>query len=117
MNSTLYPEEVDRDDKKMPTTASFKIKTQAGILIKTLMKSTPHYVRCIKPNDQKKADSYDRERVLHQIVYLGLLDNLKVRRAGFAFRCVFKKFMDRYVFILFFNLFILISKSNFYFYF
>jgi len=99
LNSILYPEEVDRDDKKMPTTASFKIKNQAGQLIKTLMKSTPHYVRCIKPNDQKKSDCYDRERVLHQIVYLGLLDNLKVRRAGFAFRCVFKKFMDRYYLI------------------
>ncbi|KAL6066179.1 Myosin-1 [Balamuthia mandrillaris] len=99
VSQVLFPEEVDEDDKKMPTTATFKIKNQAAKLIDTLMKSTPHYVRCIKPNDDKKADYYVKERVMHQIVYLGLLDNLKVRRAGFAYRSGFKKFMDRYYLI------------------
>jgi myosin I len=57
----------------------------------------PHYVRCLKPNDQKQPREYDGKRVLHQIRYLGLLDNVKVRRAGFAYRTTFNKFLNRYV--------------------
>jgi len=33
---------------------------------------------------------------MHQIKYLGLLDNIKVRRAGFAYRTLFAKFLERY---------------------
>lgn len=42
----------------------------------------PFYVRCIKPNDHKAADAFDRTRIEHQIAYLGLLENVRVRRAG-----------------------------------
>ncbi len=50
------------------------------------------YIRCLKPNDQKLPDHFDTPRVLHQIKYLGLLDNVKVRRAGFAYRYIFSFF-------------------------
>jgi len=40
--------------------------------------------------------TFDKARVMHQIRYLGLLDNIKVRRAGFAYRTTFNKFMERY---------------------
>ncbi len=46
----------------------------------------PHYVRCIKPNETKSSKDFNEERVIHQISYLGLLENVRVRRAGFAFR-------------------------------
>ena len=53
-------------------------------------------VRCVKPNDEKRAGVYDVERVNHQAQYLGLLENVKVRRAGFAFRQTFEQFVRRY---------------------
>lgn len=46
-------------------------------------------------------DHYDNERVSHQIKYLGLLENVRVRRAGFAFRMDYVRFLNRYVRILF----------------
>jgi myosin heavy subunit len=46
-------------------------------------------IRCLKPNDVKQPDQFDHPRVMHQIKYLGLLDNVKVRRAGFAYRYPF----------------------------
>ncbi|EFA78349.1 myosin IC [Heterostelium album PN500] len=92
----LFPDVIDQDSKKLPTTAGFKIKSQANDLVSTLMKSTPHYIRCLKSNDIKKPNVFDGPRVLHQIKYLGLLDNIKVRRAGFAYRTFFQKFMERY---------------------
>ncbi|GAM28278.1 hypothetical protein SAMD00019534_114540 [Acytostelium subglobosum LB1] len=92
----LFPDVIDPDSKKLPTTAGFKIKSQANDLVATLMKATPHYIRCLKSNDVKRADVFDGPRVLHQIKYLGLLDNIKVRRAGFAYRTFFQKFLERY---------------------
>ena len=32
----------------------------------------------------------------HQVQYLGLLENVKVRRAGFAYRAEFARFVQRY---------------------
>lgn len=59
------------------------------------MKCTPHYIRCIKPNESKKAHDWEADRVRHQVEYLGLKENIRVRRAGFAYRRPFKKFLDR----------------------
>uniref|UniRef100_A0A914BXB0 Uncharacterized protein n=1 Tax=Acrobeloides nanus TaxID=290746 RepID=A0A914BXB0_9BILA len=91
----LFSENVN-DNNKRPTSASTKIRTQANQLVESLMKCTPHYVRCIKPNENKKALEFDDERVLHQVQYLGLKENIRVRRAGYAYRRVFEKFLWRY---------------------
>jgi len=82
--------------RKRPTTAGFKIKTSANALMATLTQCTPHYIRCIKPNDVKKPGVWEHERVRHQCQYLGLLENVKVRRAGFAYRAPFDRFLRRY---------------------
>ncbi|KAG8147016.1 hypothetical protein E2320_014089 [Naja naja] len=37
-----------------------------------------------------------RSRVKHQVEYLGLQENIRVRRAGYAYRRVFQKFLQRY---------------------
>ncbi|OUM68513.1 hypothetical protein PIROE2DRAFT_65913 [Piromyces sp. E2] len=92
----LFPENVDTDDKKRPTTFSFKIKTQCHELVDTLMKCTPSYVRCIKPNENKVPKEWDSKRVEHQTHYLNLKENIKVRRAGFCYRQTFEKMLKRY---------------------
>lgn len=56
----------------------------------------PYYVRCIKPNDQKSPTLFDVERCRHQVSYLGLLENVRVRRAGFAYRQPYHRFLLRY---------------------
>ncbi|XP_029430428.1 unconventional myosin-Ie isoform X2 [Rhinatrema bivittatum] len=92
----LFPENLQADKKGRPTTASSKIKKQANDLVSTLMKCTPHYIRCIKPNETKKPRDWEESRVKHQVEYLGLKENIRVRRAGYAYRRVFKKFLQRY---------------------
>ncbi|EDL26193.1 myosin IE [Mus musculus] len=71
-------------------------KKQANDLVSTLMKCTPHYIRCIKPNETKKPKDWEESRVKHQVEYLGLKENIRVRRAGYAYRRVFQKFLQRY---------------------
>ncbi|XP_047141172.1 unconventional myosin-Ie isoform X1 [Hydra vulgaris] len=90
----LFPDDISERTK--PTTASAKIKKQANELVDKLMQCTPHYIRCIKPNETKKAKDWENERVKHQVEYLGLKENIRVRRAGYAFRRVFDKFLRRY---------------------
>ncbi|KAM6308616.1 unconventional myosin-Ie [Aegotheles albertisi] len=92
----LFPENLQVDKKGRPTTAGSKIKKQANDLVGTLMKCTPHYIRCIKPNETKKSRDWEESRVKHQVEYLGLKENIRVRRAGYAYRRIFKKFLQRY---------------------
>ncbi|XP_077319961.1 unconventional myosin-Ie-like isoform X1 [Lithobates pipiens] len=91
-----FPENLNADKKGRPSTASSKIKKQANDLVQTLMKCTPHYIRCIKPNETKKARDWEDNRVKHQVEYLGLRENIRVRRAGYAYRRIFRKFLNRY---------------------
>lgn len=56
----------------------------------------PYYVRCIKPNENKSPVGIDYKRVVHQVSYLGLLENVRVRRAGFAHRQPYSRFLKRY---------------------
>ncbi|KAI5780653.1 myosin IC heavy chain [Peziza echinospora] len=93
---TLFPEQVDRDNKRRPPTASDKIKASANDLVTTLMKAQPSYIRTIKPNENKSPKEYNQSAVLHQIKYLGLQENVRIRRAGFAYRQTFEKFVERF---------------------
>ncbi|XP_066593037.1 unconventional myosin-Ie-like [Prorops nasuta] len=96
----LYPPDQEaiktKTLKSRPTTAGNKIRCQASRLVSQLMKCTPHYIRCIKPNELKKPRVWDYSRVKHQVEYLGLKENIRVRRAGFAYRRPFAKFLHRY---------------------
>uniref|UniRef100_A0A7M4FW44 Unconventional myosin-Ie-like n=1 Tax=Crocodylus porosus TaxID=8502 RepID=A0A7M4FW44_CROPO len=92
----LFPENIHMEKKGRPTTAGSKIKRQANDLVTRLMCCTPHYIRCIKPNETKRPRDWEESRVKHQVEYLGLRENIRVRRAGYAYRRPFHKFLQRY---------------------
>ena len=93
---SLFPNQVNQDDKRRPPTAGDKIKASANDLVATLMKCQPSYIRTIKPNDNKSPKEYNVGNVMHQIKYLGLQENVRIRRAGFAYRQTFDKFVERF---------------------
>jgi myosin-1 len=92
----LFPHEVNQDDRRQPPSAGDKIKASANDLVATLMKAQPSYIRTIKPNENKSPTEYNDANVLHQIKYLGLQENVRIRRAGFAYRQTFDKFVERF---------------------
>lgn len=47
------------------------------------------------PNWHKAAFEYDEELVTNQVRYLGLVENMKVRRAGYPYRMTYERFMRR----------------------
>ncbi|KAF5900598.1 unconventional myosin-Ic isoform X2, partial [Clarias magur] len=83
-------------DKKRPETTATQFKTSLAKLMDILMSKEPSYVRCIKPNDAKQAGRFDDVLIRHQVKYLGLMENLRVRRAGFAYRRRYEIFLQRY---------------------
>ena len=92
----LFPDRPDPNSKKRPPTAGDKIKASAQALVENLMRAQPSYIRTIKPNQNRSASEYDTKAVLHQIKYLGLQENIRVRRAGFAYRNTFEKMVERF---------------------
>uniref|UniRef100_A0A667Z2E5 Myosin Ic, paralog b n=2 Tax=Myripristis murdjan TaxID=586833 RepID=A0A667Z2E5_9TELE len=83
-------------DKKRPDTAATQFKASLAKLMEILMSKEPSYIRCIKPNDSKQAGRFDEVLIRHQVKYLGLMENLRVRRAGFAYRRRYEVFLQRY---------------------
>ncbi|XP_039174804.1 unconventional myosin-Ig-like [Crotalus tigris] len=81
---------------KRPLTAATLFKNSIVALVENLASKEPYYVRCIKPNDHKSPLLFDEERCRHQVSYLGLLENVRVRRAGFAYRQPYHRFLLRY---------------------
>ncbi|KAF3848169.1 hypothetical protein F7725_021197 [Dissostichus mawsoni] len=82
-------------DKKRPETAATQFKASLAKLMEILMSKEPSYVRCIKPNDSKQSGRFDEVLIRHQVKYLGLMENLRVRRAGFAYRRRYEVFLQR----------------------
>lgn len=67
---------------KRPLTAGTQFKQSLNALIDTLMAKTPSYVRCIKPNHEKRASMFDKAVVEHQVF---------ISRARCASFCTHKK--------------------------
>ncbi|XP_024866372.1 unconventional myosin-Ig isoform X2 [Kryptolebias marmoratus] len=81
---------------KRPLTAATLFKNSIVALVDKLACKEPYYVRCIKPNEVKSPVLFDDARCQHQVAYLGLLENVMVRRAGFAYRQPYARFLQRY---------------------
>ncbi|CAM9656497.1 unnamed protein product [Ectocarpus sp. 12 AP-2014] len=78
---------------------SAQFKKQVDALCGSLARCRPHYVRCIKPNSTKTPLKVDETMLTHQVTYLGLRENVKVRRQGYAYRMPFEHFVRRYGFL------------------
>lgn len=73
-----------------------KFRADIETLLSTLSETTPHFIKCIKPNDQKRSDLFDQERISNQFHCLGILDAIKVRKNGFPYQVSFQDFIQRY---------------------
>ncbi|XP_020845743.1 unconventional myosin-Ia [Phascolarctos cinereus] len=94
---TLFPEgDPKQVSLKRPPTAGTQFKNSIATLMKNLYSKNPNYIRCIKPNEHQRQGLFSSELVGTQVRYLGLLENIRVRRAGYAYRQVYGAFLNRY---------------------
>ncbi|XP_019208355.1 unconventional myosin-Ib isoform X6 [Oreochromis niloticus] len=93
----LFPEgNPAKVNLKRPPTAGFQFRASVGTLMRNLQTKNPNYIRCIKPNDKKASHIFTDSLVCHQVRYLGLMENVRVRRAGYAFRQPYEPCLERY---------------------
>ena len=62
----------------------------------TLRKSSPRYIRCLKPNNLFTPTDFNSKDVLKQLRCAGMLEAIRIRKAGYSIRTVFKDFNRRY---------------------
>uniref|UniRef100_A0A672LLI6 Myosin VIIA n=1 Tax=Sinocyclocheilus grahami TaxID=75366 RepID=A0A672LLI6_SINGR len=77
-------------------TLSSQFKRSLELLMKTLSVCQPFFVRCIKPNELKKPMMFDRGLCVRQLRYSGMMETIRIRRAGYPIRYTFAEFVDRY---------------------
>ena len=65
-------------------------------LMGLLSKTTTHYIRCVKPNDSMAAFGFEQPRVLQQLQYSGVVEMVRIRRAGYPGRFAFATFAARF---------------------
>ncbi|KAF5304800.1 hypothetical protein FQR65_LT07817 [Abscondita terminalis] len=73
-----------------------QFKDSLNLLMGTLNATTPHYVRCIKPNDSKSAFEYNPQRAVQQLRACGVLETVRISAAGFPSRWAYLEFFYRY---------------------
>eukprot|EP00571_Detonula_confervacea_P013879 CAMPEP_0172301032 /NCGR_PEP_ID=MMETSP1058-20130122/3005_1 /TAXON_ID=83371 /ORGANISM="Detonula confervacea, Strain CCMP 353" /LENGTH=2063 /DNA_ID=CAMNT_0013011021 /DNA_START=194 /DNA_END=6385 /DNA_ORIENTATION=+ len=58
--------------------------------------TVPHYIRCLKPNDELVPDSFDPKMIVDQLRCGGVLEAVRVSRAGYPTRYPHDVFKARY---------------------
>lgn len=66
------------------------------MLMSTLNATTPHYVRCIKPNDTKESFEYNPIRAVQQLRACGVLETIRISAAGFPSQRTYADFFHRF---------------------
>ncbi|XP_042343907.1 unconventional myosin-Ih [Plectropomus leopardus] len=87
---------VDSDSRRRPATVANQFKSSLLKLTEILMAKEAWYIRCLKSNESKQPGQFDEALIRHQVKYLGLMEHLRVRRAGFAYRRRYEVFLKRY---------------------
>lgn len=94
----LFKEQIDLGDesKKKSKTLGWQFKSSLDALMKTLRACHPWFVRCVKPNENKKPGEFDRGLCTRQLRYSGMMETIRIRKAGYPIRHTFAEAINRY---------------------
>ncbi|KAK8950857.1 hypothetical protein KSP39_PZI003308 [Platanthera zijinensis] len=77
-----------------------KFKAQLFRLMQRLESTTPHFIRCIKPNSKQLPGMFENDIVLEQLRCCGVLEVVRISRSGYPTRFTHQHFAQRYGFLL-----------------
>ncbi|GKD87902.1 myosin-11-like protein isoform X1 [Tanacetum coccineum] len=93
----LFPpiaEESPKSSKFSSIGSRFKLQLQQ--LMETLSATEPHYIRCVKPNNQLKPAIFENVNILQQLRCGGVLEAIRISCAGYPTRRPFFEFVNRF---------------------
>ena len=73
-----------------------QFSTQLRTLRSRIETTVPHYIRCLKPNDDLVPDYFEPKNIVEQLRCGGVLEAVRVSRAGYPTRYPHDVFMARY---------------------
>lgn len=79
---------------RKPTLGSI-FKLSLISLMDTIDSTNAHYIRCIKPNEEKLAWEFEPQMVLGQLRACGVLETIRISCAGYPTRWTFDEFAER----------------------
>ncbi|XP_050766755.1 unconventional myosin-Vb-like [Gymnogyps californianus] len=82
--------------QKSKKSISSQFKASLNRLMETLGSTTPHYIRCIKPNDGKQPFVFDSRRAVEQLRACGVLETIRISASGYPSRWTYQEFLGRY---------------------
>ncbi|CAJ0954851.1 unnamed protein product, partial [Mesorhabditis belari] len=83
-----------------PASVSRQFEYSLIRLMSTLGAATPYFIRCIKSNNEKIANHFDEDIILRQLRYTGMLETVRIRRAGYSVRIEYQAFINQYRILL-----------------
>ncbi|KAB0380572.1 hypothetical protein FD755_008356, partial [Muntiacus reevesi] len=66
-------------------------------LLSKMVVGQPHFVRCIKPNDDREALKFSTDKVRAQLRSTGILETVSIRQQGYSHRILFEEFVKRII--------------------
>lgn len=95
-------------------TTKLSLQCQLFQLMEQLENTTPHFIRCIKSNTKKIPGVFEKDLVLQQLQCCGILEVVRISRAGYPTRITHQDFTGRWVssflFVAHFSL-LVVSKT------
>ena len=83
---------IERGRKTGASSVSLTFRNQLDALMSTLRSTTPHYIKCVKPNGFMAPGAVTRSLVVKQLRYSGVLEVVRIRREGYPIRMPFEDF-------------------------
>ncbi|XP_032337063.1 unconventional myosin-Vc isoform X1 [Camelus ferus] len=87
---------IKSNNKHFRSTVGSKFRSSLYLLMETLNATTPHYVRCIKPNDEKLPFEFDSRRIVQQLRACGVLETIRISAQSYPSRWTYIEFYSRY---------------------
>ena len=81
--------------KKTKTVGSY-FAGQLQSLRRKIDETSPHYVRCLKPNSRLVPDDFDPLMIVEQLRCAGVVEAVRVSRVGYPQRYNHTQFVQRY---------------------
>jgi len=85
-----------RSGPKSKSTVGGQFSIQLQALRQKIDLTTPHYIRCLKPNDELEPDSFNPLVVADQLRCAGVIEAVRVSRLGYPQRYQHSRFVARY---------------------
>ncbi|KAI1280411.1 Unconventional myosin-Va [Halotydeus destructor] len=92
----ITPQQQNKQTKQAKATVGSQFRDSLAALMRTLNATTPHYVRCIKSNDDKAPFDFDNVRAVQQLRACGVLETIRISSNGFPSRWTYQDFANRY---------------------